>query len=265
MAFDSSLGSTITAAVMQLDAQVTSSVLNGSDLEASDGENVKTWQDQDGSFDVTQSSSGARPVLDSDGINGNPAIQGASGDYLLASNVALVKNVAGATVAMVVKHTDTASIQRFFQATNSSDANRLMVRTDPTNEYLYVEGAAPDGSARSLFSNDAVSNDTVHIIIATWDFQGGSVELYLDGTQVHTASVTGGNNTSNTNVWFGVLSNRYGSLPYNGLMGHFLLYEYHFSSTNASDLYDELDPYWATPSAGGGGIKSSLSLLGVGS
>lgn len=267
MAFDDTLGGTITAAIMHLDCQVTTSVLNGSSATASDGENVMTWQDQSGNgFNVTQTTASARPVLDSDGINSNPCIQGASGDFLVLAASSIISNKPALSFAAVVYHNDTASIQRLFQATNSStDANRFMARTDPGSEVLYVEGAAPDGTAKSLFSNDALTNATVYVIVGVLDFQGGTGQLYYNGTQVHTTTFTGGSNTTNANVHFGILSNRYGSLPYTGRLGHFLLYDYALDSTEAVDLSDDLTPYWATPSAGGSGIKSSLSLLGVGS
>lgn len=62
-------------------------VLNGSDLPASNGEDVKTWQDQSGNGNhAVQSVSGQRPVFETTGLNSGPCItfSQTTSDYLLA-------------------------------------------------------------------------------------------------------------------------------------------------------------------------------------
>ena len=61
-------------------------VLNASDLPASNGEAVKTWQDQSGNFNhVTQTTAARQPTFNTGVLNGMPAVSFDGGDDLQGS------------------------------------------------------------------------------------------------------------------------------------------------------------------------------------
>ena len=263
--FDTTLGGTITEAHFECDAQVSASVKVTGGTQAGDGDNIATCENQGtGTVDATQTSSGAQPVLDSDGINLNPAIQGATGDWLQIADGAIARNLGGYTFATVLKYVDSAATEGIFQAPTEAGGNRIAIYKDGSDDIYFIQ-VAPDATDKSVYTNDAMTDGLIYRFIGVSDFTNNTFKFYLNGTEVHSATFSGGAGTSDTSAGEDaalMATNMYGGNVNKSLFGHFIWYKYALTAGQVGTLDTNLETYWAEPSAPSGG--SSILMMGIG-
>lgn len=189
-----------TSVLFDFNPQATASILNTSDTEATDAQNVKTMQDQSGNgHHATQDTDSNRLVLDVDGINGHPSLQGASGDFMLMTgSEGVLRNLPGFTFAHVIRFNNIAAPQGLFQQWTATLLNdRLNIYFDGTGS-VYVKFRNPDTTSNDQYTNAQLTTATVHVMVVRLDLAGGEFSLWIDGTEVRTEALTGTSNFSDT-------------------------------------------------------------------
>lgn len=257
--------------VYWLDAQVAASLKKTGGSTAGDTENIETWEDQSATgIDATQTTSGAQPVLDADGINGHPGVQGASGDFFTIDAPALFRNKSGVTCAFVLKYSDSGAAQGILQqwTANGTFADRINNYINASDR-VDMKSSHPDGTTGELYSNDALTDATVYVVFTRYDFAGNEGSLWYDGTEVHTEVSFGGTaSTSNTQAADGtrfvalMATDKDGSNTFRGLLGEVIVWDEALTDTEIQDATTALQAKWAP---GGTDVTVTPSVLNLAS
>ncbi len=149
-------------------------VMNNSDTDASDGEAVKTWQDQSGNANnITQVISGSwQPLLTDNAINGMPVLRfDGSDDYLGAELSSLS---APLTLITVSRFTDPGVDDHLMSMGNEvNTAKTVSVSRESDNRYYtYTDNGKWYGPA--------LSDNTPYLIHAVHNISATYHELYLN-------------------------------------------------------------------------------------
>lgn len=154
-------------------------VLNGSDLPAANGENVKVWQDQSGNArHLQQPTSGSRPLYNSALFN-KPVInfEDTPGDFLLTAAAQPV-SFAPYTVFLLWRPKTGLNNASIVLNTSSTTLGSFFIEGTGTNTMYLNAGASALGSAYTL--------DT--FAYSTAVFNGASSKHYKDGTLIGTGN-----------------------------------------------------------------------------
>jgi hypothetical protein len=180
--------------------------LDATRINQSNNTAVATWADQSGNgYDATQGSTAARPTFIASGLNGLPVVRFDGTDDSLAlgaSALGMLRNVAGATVFLVVKYSNTTGANRtsfFLSNGTSATSARIQIRTTTTPRYQ-VSGRRLDAdSSQNVASNQATSTTNFVVQSAFFNYQNTLLQQYINGAKdgEKTDFQTAGN-TSNT-------------------------------------------------------------------
>ncbi len=149
---------------------------------------VATWADQSGNgYDATQSTTAARPTFIASGLNGLPVVRFDGTDDRLAlgsSALGMLRNVAGATVFVVVKYSNTAGANRtsFFISLGGSTSARVQIRTTTTPKYQVIGRRLDADSSQNVASSQDTSTTNFVIHSAFFNYQNTLLQQYINGT-----------------------------------------------------------------------------------
>jgi hypothetical protein len=211
---------------------------------------VATWSDQSGNgYDATQSTTAARPTFIASGLNGLPVVRfDGTDDHLDFSGGAfsLLRNVAGATIFVVVKYSSTtANFSSFYASTNNAITSvRLQLRTTTTPRYQ-IQGRRLDAiSAETISSTQATSTSSVIIQTARADYQNTLMQQYINGaldgqkTDFQTAG-----NTSDTDS-LGIFLGRVSVTYLTGDIAEIIVYNRALNTSELSQVHRYLARKW---------------------
>lgn len=179
----------------------------GSDL-GNDGASVASWLNKTGSgLDPAQATGASQPTVKASAINGQKAVQfNGSSQYLTFSGAALdwLKNVGGATIAVVVQMTSLPSVTAggFFAVSNGTNSNgRANLGLTSGNAGRTSARALDADAGRIISGTTALVVGVPVILVTSIDYTAGTVTFFRNGVSEGTSSgsVTAGN-TSNTSA-----------------------------------------------------------------
>lgn len=221
-------------------------------LDASDaatvtlsGSDVTDWASKASALSVTQSNGSLRPNYTAT-INGKNVVTFATNDYLANSSAALLKNVGGWTVYIVVKPAQNTSLAHFMQVDTNVAAARAAVRQLITSGFWAMGGRRGNGDA--FASNDSstqVGTGVAKLVTAVADFSTTTATLYLNRVQIaqNTSWLTSGVTDNNGG---GLTMGNSGALtaPYSGDIAEFLIYGSAQSAANQDSVNSYLMTKW---------------------
>jgi hypothetical protein len=189
-----------------LDASDASTLLqsSGGSLAASDADPVGEWRDKSGSgFHVSQSTSGAKPILKVGAFNGRNCVRfDGVDDRLERANVGLLKNKSGGSLFVVYKAINTSAAQALLFAsigTNSTITRAGMFLNNSIAGYG-AGGRRLDVDSFSAIQGGAVNGNT-HAQSAVFDWGNSDLFVHLDGAAIaSTNSFQTDGSTSNTDL-----------------------------------------------------------------
>jgi hypothetical protein len=199
---------------------------------------VATWDDQTANNrDLTQGTSGNRPKYLTDGINGHPAVQFATDDFM--ATAAYAANLLQPTTYFVVVQMDSlATDQNIFDGIDFTAGSRQ-------NAYHYV--STTDWAMFADGSNHIAGgtpDTSMHVLTCT--FNGNSSTLRVDGTQV----AAGGGGVPGTAFQNGLRlgSDPSGASPLNARIGEIQVWSGEVTGTERSTIEADLATKWAAAS-----------------
>jgi len=188
----SNLGS---ALALWLDAEDAASItLNGS--------TVSQWNDKSGNArNVSQATAANQPTLTASGLNGKPVVTFDGADWLFNANPgALIRNVAGGTVAAVLNYTDAVSQRIPVTVMNGTGAgvrfSTGLQTTGTTN--IYSRRLDADASASLVTSPPAYTNGTSIIQVGVARYSVGALDQFVNGVAGGTGTFPSSGNSSDT-------------------------------------------------------------------
>lgn len=175
--------------------------LRESDASApEDTDGIMDWDDDSGNgFNATQATSGNRPTYSATGLNGYPCVMGASDQWLEIGNKTIFKNRSAMTLFWLARYETSGTAQGVIA--NFTGDGTFNIRTSlavNSSDQPYTQLRNPDATNNDTFSNDALTDATVHAVAVVMDLGASTWELYIDKVSVHTGSLSGTSNTSNT-------------------------------------------------------------------
>lgn len=183
------------ALALWLDADDASTItLNGS--------TVSQWNDKSGNArNVSQATAANQPTLTASGLNGKPVLTFDGTDWLFNANPgALIRNVAGGTVAAVMNYTDAVSNRIPVTVMNGTGLGvRLStaLQTAGTTNILSRRLDA-DATASSVTSPPAYTNGTSIIQVGVARYSAGALDQFVNGSAAGTGTFPSSGNSSDT-------------------------------------------------------------------
>lgn len=150
-------------------------------IDSTDGTAIQTWSDLAGTNDLTQSTSGYRPVYKTNIFNGNPAIRfdGTDDFYSLTTGV----DITGEFSAIIAyKQTNTNSPSFTF---------RTSVSGVPYTNYMF-SGKMFTTTGAGTFSTTSISTNTFQIITTYTNSGNTTIALYANGVNAGGANAGSG-------------------------------------------------------------------------
>lgn len=166
------------------------------------GSTVSQWNDKSGNGrNVSQATAANQPTFTASGLNGKPVLTFDGADWLFNANPgALIRNVAGGTVAGVVNYTN-ATIQRIPIATmiGTGAGVRLAagLQAAGTTNILSRRLDAEAG-ASSVASPPAYTNGTNLIQVGVARYSAGALDQFVNGVAGGTGTFPSSGNSSDT-------------------------------------------------------------------
>jgi hypothetical protein len=185
------LGSTL---AVWLDADDSSTItLNGS--------TVSQWRDKSGNLrHVSQTTATNQPTRTLNGLGGRTVVTFDGADWLFNANPgAMLRNVAGGTVAAVVNYTNISEIRipvTTQTLTPTSVRGGLRALTSGLDSLFRRLDSEPAGTA--TFPVVAYTNGTSVIHVGRADYTAGTTATFVNGTAGGTGTLPSAGNTSNT-------------------------------------------------------------------
>ncbi|MEM6525013.1 MAG: LamG-like jellyroll fold domain-containing protein, partial [Bacteroidota bacterium] len=155
------------------------------------GSSVTTWDSQQGSYSATQSNNSRRPVLEADGINGQPALAfDGSNDYLLLPDQNGFNTggpFAAKTIAMVFETgSDITSRQMIYEQGGSTRGLNMSIH----NGNLYLNGwNVNEDNWGPVDIHTPVATNTTYVAVLVFD--ASTIFGYVNGNLIGSAAVTG--------------------------------------------------------------------------
>jgi hypothetical protein len=188
----SNLGS---ALALWLDAEDAASItLNGS--------TVSQWNDKSGNArNVSQATSANQPTLTASGLNGKPVLTFDGADWLFNANPgALIRNVAGGTVAAVMNYTN-ATVQRIPIAAmhgTAAGARLAVALQGAGTTNAIARRLDAESTATTVSSPPAYTNGTNVIQVGVARYSAGELDQFVNGSAAGTGSFPSSGNSSDT-------------------------------------------------------------------
>jgi hypothetical protein len=166
------------------------------------GSTVSQWNDKSGNArNVSQATSANQPTRTASGLNGKPVLTFDGADWLFNANPgALLRNVAGGTVAAVLNYTNNSTQRLPIAAMNGTGATTRMAvalqntgRTNIISRRLDAEGAS------TVSSPPAYTNGTNVIQVGVARYSDGALDQFINGSAGGTGSFPSSGNSSDTN------------------------------------------------------------------
>ncbi|MEM8567083.1 MAG: LamG-like jellyroll fold domain-containing protein, partial [Bacteroidota bacterium] len=212
------------------------------------GSSVTTWDSQQGSYSATQSNNSRRPVLEADGINGQPALAyDGSNDYLLLPDQNGFNTggpFAAKTIAMVFETgSDITSRQMIYEQGGGSRGLNMAIH----NGNLYLNGwNIPEDNWGPVDIHTAVEANTVYMAIIV--FNSTTITAYVNGNFIGSVPVTGplrnhsddgalGGTVGSTKYYDNTNSKTY----FQGKIAEWYSYNLALNDTDRSNLEAQLD------------------------
>ena len=183
------------ALALWLDADDASTItLNGS--------TVSQWNDKSGnSRNVSQATAANQPTLTASGLNGKPVLTFDGADWLFNANPgALIRNVAGGTVAAVMNYTDAVSQRIPIAAMNGTGAGVRLATVLQAAGTLNLASRRldADASPSSVASPPAYTNGTSIIQVGVARYSAGALDQFVNGSAAGTGTFPSSGNSSDT-------------------------------------------------------------------
>jgi hypothetical protein len=167
-----------------------------------DGTTVSQWRDISGNNrHVTQAIKANQPTYTPDGLNGKPALSFDGADWLFNANPgALLRNVAGGTVAAVVNYTNAVSQRGSIALMNGTGAGVRLVTVSQVAGTLNFAARRldADASISVVTSPPAYTNSTNVIQVGVARYSDGAIDLFVNGAAGGTGSLLSSGNSSDT-------------------------------------------------------------------
>ena len=166
------------------------------------GSTVSQWNDKSGNArHVSQATAANQPTRTLNGLGGRAVITFDGADWLFNANPgALLRNVAGGTVAAVVRYTDAVS-QRIpvtvMSGTGAGVRLAAVLQTTGTTNILSRRLDA-DASASSVVSPPAYTNGTSIIQVGVARYSAGALDQFVNGVAGGTGTFPSSGNSSDT-------------------------------------------------------------------
>jgi hypothetical protein len=166
------------------------------------GSTVSQWNDKSGNArNVLQATPANQPTRTASGLNGKPVLTFDGADWLFNANPgALLRNVAGGTVAAVLNYTNNSTQRLPIAAMNGTGATTRMAvalqntgRTNIISRRLDAEGAS------TVSSPPAYTNGTNVIQVGVARYSDGALDQFINGSAGGTGSFPSSGNSSDTN------------------------------------------------------------------
>ena len=173
----------ISGLVLWLDSTDNDTILNASDLAASNGENVKTWQDKSGNdYHVTQSTVNRQPIYKTSAV-------------ALSKPVIHFDDVVNSTALQRTTDSIQTTGSTMFMAFSNANAggpNSIIMSGGNANGHLITENGAVSGGTEIVMTAGAAVNpadymfDTGYALAMVWN--GASSKHYQNGVLQGTAN-----------------------------------------------------------------------------
>jgi len=165
------------------------------------GSTVSQWRDKSGNArHASQATAANQPTRTLNGLNGKPVLTFDGADWLFnATPGALIRNVAGGTVAAVLNYTD-ATIQRIpIAAMNGTGAGVRLSTVLQSAGTLNIAARRLDAEGALIVSTPpAYTNGTSIIQVGVARYSDGALEQYVNGTTDGTGAFASSGNSSDT-------------------------------------------------------------------
>jgi hypothetical protein len=213
-----------------------------------DGTAVRIWADQSGNgYDATQSTTAARPTYIVSGLNGLPVVRFDGTDDRLAlgaSALGMLRNVAGATVFVVVKYSTVANNPAFLISTTSATSPRFLLRSSTTPRFQIVSRRLDADSTVTISSAQSVPTSSFFIHSSIADFQNTLLQQFINGVKdgENTSFGTSGNtsDTDSNNITIGLLSVTY----FTGDIAEIIVYNRALNTSELAQVHRYLSRKW---------------------
>lgn len=162
--------------------------------------NVNVWADKSGNGrNASQGVAAKQPALASNVINGKPVVRGdGSDDILEVSNGGnLFQNISSGTIILIGRYSRTNSSDLFIAIATPSASIRASLGAQTSGNAHRAGARRLDAQGQIVASGGTVVSNTPIIQRGDYNYSGGTIAVAVDGTQLGTASFTGGN-TDNT-------------------------------------------------------------------
>jgi hypothetical protein len=156
-----------------------------------DGTTVSQWRDISGNNrHVTQATKANQPTYTPDGLNRKPALSFDGADWLFNANPgAMLRNVAGGTVAAVMNYTNAVSQRVSIAAANATGAGARFAILLQTGGTLNIFARRLDTEGLSIVSTPPTyTNDTNVIQVGVARYSAGALDQFINGSAAGTGS-----------------------------------------------------------------------------
>lgn len=177
-------------------------VLDARYIDQTDNTAVSTWADRSGNgWDATQTDSNFRPTLQTAEFGGQNIVRfdGSNHRLSVAGAAGLLNNIAGSTLSVTIKFTNTSGTRTAFAFSTGPGLTRAGV--DMTASGYSTGGRRLDANSfQSVTSAGGQSATRTLIQTAIFDYANAALTLFLDGaSSASSTSFQTAGNTSNTN------------------------------------------------------------------
>lgn len=187
--------------------------LDASSISGADGSNISTWNDSTtNNYDFYQSNSSYQPKFYNNVQNGLGIIRfdGSNDNLINMINTDILKNVAGATIFIVIKYPNTSTTNTGFIASDggSTKKSRSKVGQNIAKKYI-SSGKRLDSEVEETVTSGMLTTNTFVIQQASFNFSSAnltqSINDYADG--IDSIFTTAGNTSNSNSVLLGIGAN----------------------------------------------------------
>jgi hypothetical protein len=214
-----------------------------------DGTAVRIWSDQSGNgYDATQSTTAARPTYIASGLNGLPVVRfDGTDDNLALSGGALgmLRNVAGATVFLVVKYPANSTAMFPFAIRTNATTPRIQMLQSSANKFQTAGRRLDADTTITLTSTQSVTTNAV-IQTAFADYQNTILRQFINGTidGENLSFQTSGNTSDTDSNAISIGATAVPSFPLNGDIAEIIVYNRALNTSELSQVHRYLSRKW---------------------
>ena len=228
------------------------------DISQADGSSVATWTDRVNGIAVTQSTSGSRPALDADGLNGKASVNFDGVDDWLGVNSAISTSNTGCVVAVFRTLGSTNAETVWCASSTSASQQYLIARTGHTTVDQIGIQSHHGTSQDCVWQIDESSFGTPNNRVVEWGSNGSSWSMRLENN-TKTLIKRSGDSSPDTGYWmndiashnaFTIGAERFISGPlytlgqYNMRLAYLGVFDSPLSTQDRYDLYKWIETYY---------------------